>query len=80
TVKSTGIALSAGHQYWVVVKTDNHDPTFYGEWQYNIVNQVDSGINDAYCSSSTGGCGSANGVWQPVSDPIGLAFAVQGSE
>ncbi len=80
TVKSTGVALSAGHQYWVVVKTDNHDPDFYGVWEYNIVNQVDSGITDYYCSGSAGACGSTNGVWQPSSDPIGLAFSVQGSE
>jgi hypothetical protein len=79
TKSSAGIPVTAGTQYWVVVSTEKKSDV-WATWNDNDTKQLDSeAIPQAYyCYSTTGYCGTHNGVWTPYQGYQGNAFAVLG--
>lgn len=68
TAKFNDIPLTAGQQYWVVVRTDKKTADTFGGWSFNDteqVNEVTEAINDG-----TG--------WQPLQSLAAAAFEVLG--
>jgi hypothetical protein len=79
---SSGISVTAGVQYWVVVKTGSTDRNALIGWLYNTTDQVDAVPFAQYCSNDAGGapCSTANDAWTAIGGQIpGLAFAVKGN-
>jgi hypothetical protein len=69
TVTSAGgIAVTGGHTYWVVVKTDSLSTTFVGVWNGNVINQT----------GNQSGALNQTGSWATTSFKPGLAFSVYG--
>jgi hypothetical protein len=80
TKRSTGIPVTAGTQYWVVVSTEKKSDVM-ALWNPNDTKQLpkDAQTEAVWCSSSSGECDpSENNVWTPFLDYPGLAFAVFG--
>ncbi|HXM60546.1 MAG TPA: choice-of-anchor R domain-containing protein [Terriglobales bacterium] len=75
---STGISVTGGTQYWIVVKTNSKSSNTYGAWNVNDTDQVDSAPAAQYCSQDKGGSCSTNDKWTAFSSQPGLAFAVLG--
>ena len=66
--KFNDVPLTAGQQYWVVVRTDKKTADTFGGWSFNDteqVNEVTEAINDG-----TG--------WQPLQSLAAVAFEVLG--
>jgi len=78
TVKdSAGIPLSAGQQYWIVVRTGSHDKATTAAWNPNDTDQVDKATVAVWCSADHGGTCTANDTWT-MEHGIDFAFAVYG--
>jgi len=79
TKSSAGIPVTAGTQYWVVVKTENKSDV-WATWNSNDTKQLDTeAIPQAqYCKSKGPYCGGNSGVWTPFKGYQGNAFAVLG--
>jgi hypothetical protein len=68
---STGIPVSAGKQYWVVLSTNSHELDTVDAWNVIDSNQVDSATVATYPGT--------NNKWNAFQTTPGLAFAVKGS-
>lgn len=79
TKTSTGIPVTSGTQYWVVVSTEKKSDV-WAAWNLNDTKQLSTdAIPTAFWCSSTGtACGTNNNVWQAYSGYPGFAFAVFG--
>src|SRR5580704_2026873 len=76
----SGIALSGGTQYWVVVNGQGSQTSDAAAWDMDATNQLHPFLDAVYCSY-TSKCPKGNG-WYPFSGTIygtGAAFAVLGS-
>lgn len=67
----SGIALTGGQQYWVVVKTNSHETDTVDGWNVDDTDQV----NPATLAVFPGN----NNAWSSFQAAPGLAFAVEGS-
>ena len=72
---STGVPVTAGAQYWVVVSTTSQDPDIYA-WAFNSTN-MSAQPAASWCKGSSTYCGTRSGVWVPYSY-VQLGFAVFG--
>jgi hypothetical protein len=72
---ATGVPVTAGTQYWVVVSTTSQDTDIYA-WAFNSSN-MDNQLAASWCKGSSTYCGSNSGVWTPYSY-VQLGFAVFG--
>jgi hypothetical protein len=72
---ATGVPVTAGTQYWVVVSTTSQDPDIYA-WAFNSTNMT-AQTAASWCSGSSTYCGSSSGVWVPYSY-VQLGFEVFG--
>jgi hypothetical protein len=79
TKSSAGIPVMAGTQYWLVVSTEKKSDV-WAAWNSDDTKQLlTEAIPQAYyCHSTTGYCGTFNGVWTPYQGYQGSAFAVLG--
>jgi hypothetical protein len=68
---SSGIRVSAGQQYWVVLSTNNHELDTVDAWNVIDTNQVDPATVATYPGT--------NNRWNAFQTTPGLAFAVKGS-
>lgn len=60
---SSGVALTAGTQYWVVVSTTAQETDIYG-WNFNTTNMSAEPAAE-FCQGSSTYCGNNSGVWVP---------------
>jgi hypothetical protein len=75
-----GIPVTAGTQYWIVLKTNKNSSNTFAAWNVNDTDQVDSAPTAFWCSADKGGsCGSSNDVWTPGQSIPGPAFGVLGN-
>ena len=65
----TGIALSGGKQYWVVLSTNSQETDTVDGWNVSDADQVDQANFASYDGS----------VWHTFQTAPGLAFAIKGS-
>jgi hypothetical protein len=72
---SSGVPVTAGTQYWVVVSTTSQDTDIYA-WAFNSTNMTNQ-TAASWCSGSQTYCGNNNNVWTPYSY-VQLGFAVYG--
>lgn len=72
---ATGVPVTAGTQYWVVVSTTSQDPDIYA-WAFNSTN-MSAQPAASWCKGSSTYCGSNSGVWVPY-NYVQLGFAVLG--
>lgn len=72
---TTGIPVTAGTQYWVVVSTTAQDTDIYA-WPFNSTDMSNHPAA-SWCLGSSTYCGSNSGVWVPYSY-VQLGFAVFG--
>jgi hypothetical protein len=72
---STGIPVTAGTQYWVVVSTTAQDTDIYA-WPFNSTDMSNHPAA-SWCLGSSTYCGSNSGIWVPYSY-VQLGFAVYG--
>lgn len=81
TVKNaTGVPLVGGHQYWVVVKTDNTSQDTYLSWNYNTSDQTTLRPMAYYCKNANGAtCSIPSGTWFADTLAPVMAFAVLGN-
>jgi hypothetical protein len=73
----TGITVTKGTQYWVVVRTNSNDSNIFAAWE---VNSTDMRLHPfaSYCDDSKqGDCNGTSGKWTPVSDLL-PGYAVLG--
>jgi hypothetical protein len=79
TKGNTGIPVTAGTQYWLVVSTEKKSDV-YAVWNLNDTLQLSSEAITAatYCYSKGTACGSSNGKWSAYPSYPGFAFAVFG--
>ena len=68
---SSGIRVSAGQQYWVVLSTNNHELDTVDAWNVIDTDQVDPATVATYPGT--------NNRWNAFQTTPGLAFAVKGS-
>jgi hypothetical protein len=68
---TSGIPVSAGKQYWVVLSTNNNEKDTVDGWNVTDTNQVDSATVATYPGNSN--------QWEAFQTTPGLAFAVKGS-
>jgi hypothetical protein len=68
---SSGIPVSAGKQYWVVLSTNSHELDTVDGWNVSDTDQVDSATVATYPGT--------NKRWKAFQTTPGLAFAVKGS-
>jgi|SRR6185437_6727617 len=66
--KFNGVSVSAGQQYWVIVKTDRKSSNTWAGWAFNDTEQVVLG-NEAFNDGSG---------WQPLQSLTAAAFEVLG--
>jgi hypothetical protein len=62
----SGVAVTAGTQYWVVVSTDSKNADLFGAWNYNSTDEVDPVTEASYSS----------GVWSSYSGVPAFDMAV----
>ena len=67
----SGIAVTAGQQYWVVVKTNSHESDTVDGWNVDDTDQVNPAILAVFPGN--------NNQWNSFQAAPGLAFAVEGS-
>jgi hypothetical protein len=72
---TTGVPVTAGTQYWVVVSTTSQDTDIYA-WAFNSSN-MSAQPAASWCKGASTYCGSNSGVWVPYSY-VQLGFAVFG--
>lgn len=65
----TGIALSAGKQYWIVLSTNRSESDTVDGWNVSDADQVDAATTASYDGS----------MWHTFQTAPGVAFAVEGS-
>ena len=78
---AVGVPVSAGVQYWIVLRTDNTDPDTAIIWNYNTTNQVDSMLVAEFWSNDHGGgsnCGAYDNAWRTSNTYPAFALAVYG--
>jgi hypothetical protein len=75
---NAGITVTAGTQYWVVMKTGKKTSNTYAAWNLNDTDQVDSVTFAQYCSDDKGGTCGTNDKWTAFTTTTGPAFAVLG--
>jgi hypothetical protein len=78
---ATGIAVTAGTQYWIVASTDNKEADFEGGWAMNDTDERQEQYTVAsWCKGSSTYCGSNSGKWIAGvnGDPV-QAYAVLGN-
>jgi len=68
---SSGIPVSAGTQYWVVLSTNSNELDTVDGWNFDDTNQVDSATVATYPGT--------HNKWNAFQTTPGLAFAVKGS-
>ena len=75
----TGIALTAGTQYWIAATTTSKDTNFLGGWAFNSTDMRSHPIA-SWCKGSSTYCGSNSGKWVAgmSGDPL-PAFAILGN-
>jgi hypothetical protein len=73
-----GVAVTAGTQYWVVLKTNSKESNTYAAWNVNDTDEVDSAPAAQYCSQDKGGSCGTNDKWSAFTSTPGLAFSVLG--
>jgi hypothetical protein len=66
---ASGIPVSAGKQYWVVLSTNSKEKNTVDGWNFNDADQVDSATDASY----------SNNKWTVFSTTQAGAFAVKGS-
>lgn len=66
--KGQGVPVSAGQQYWIVVKTKGRDSNTFGGWNFNDTEQV----------TPTGVAANDGTGWQPLETLAAPAFQVLG--
>lgn len=71
----TGLAVTAGTQYWVVVYTNANDPDIYA-WAFNSTNMTAT-LAAEWCEGSSTYCGNNSGKWIPY-NYVQLGFQVLG--
>jgi len=77
--EAAGVPVTAGIQYWIVLKTNKKSSNTFAAWNVNDTDQIDSEPTAFWCSADKGGsCGSSNDVWTPGQSVPGFAFAVLG--
>jgi hypothetical protein len=67
----SGIPVSAGKQYWVVLTTNSNEKDTVDAWNVDDTNQVDAATVATYPGTSN--------QWKAFQTTPGLAFAVKGS-
>ncbi|HXM20381.1 MAG TPA: choice-of-anchor R domain-containing protein [Terriglobales bacterium] len=67
---ASGIPVSAGTQYWVVLSTNSHEKDTVDGWNFNDTNQVDLATVATYPGNSN--------QWEAFQTSQGVAFAVKG--
>ena len=72
----TGVPVTGGTQYWLVVGTSSKNTTFFGGWADNSTDMRPHTVA-GYCKSSGTQCGSENGKWYRV-QIVMPAYAVLG--
>jgi hypothetical protein len=77
---SVGIPVTAGTQYWIVVKTRGSNSDTFADWNVEDIDQVDPYTVPVafYCSDDKGGNCQNNNAWSLVTSlgTQGPAFAV----
>jgi hypothetical protein len=68
---SSGIPVSAGKRYWVVLSTNSNEKDTVDGWNVDDTNQVDPAMVATYPGTSN--------RWEAFQTTPGLAFAVKGS-
>ena len=76
---SAGIPVTAGTQYWIVLKTNSKESTTWAAFNVNDTDEVDAAPTAFYCSQDKGGSCSNNDKWTAGRSVPGPAFAVLGS-
>jgi hypothetical protein len=76
---STGIPVTAGTQYWIVLKTNASESTTWAAFNVNDTDQVDPAPVAFYCSQDVGGSCGNNDAWTASNAIPGPAFAVLGN-
>lgn len=81
TVKNApGVPLTAGQQYWVVIKIDKASQDSYISWNYNTADQITPQAAASYCKDANGAvCQGVSGTWTPTVLAPTMAFAVYGN-
>ncbi len=74
----SGVAVTAGVQYWITVTTNSSDKDAFLFWNVNDTDQIDPAPSAARCYSTNGQCRQDNGKWVAVPETPGLALAVLG--
>jgi len=73
----TGIAVTKGTQYWLVVRTNSNDTNIFAAWALNSTD-MRSHPFASYCDDSKqGSCNGTRGKWTPVSGVL-PGYAVLG--
>jgi hypothetical protein len=78
-VDKAGIPVTAGTQYWIVLKTNSKEANTWAAFNVNDTDQVDPATTAYYCSQDVAGSCSNNDKWSAGSSIPGPAFAVLGS-
>jgi len=81
TVRSkVGIPLTAGTQYWIVVRPDpSKGNDQFMAWNYNVTDQVTTSNFAYYCKdTATATCNVQSGAWHPNNYFVALAYGVYG--
>jgi hypothetical protein len=73
-----GISVTAGTQYWVVLKTNSKESNTWAAFNVNDTDQIDPAPVASYCSQDAGGSCSVNDAWTASESIPGPAFAVLG--
>jgi hypothetical protein len=75
---ATGIPVTGGTQYWIVLKTNSKTSNTWAAFNVNDTDQVDPAPAAQYCSADKGGSCGSNDKWTAFQSQPGLAFAVLG--
>ena len=74
----TGISVTAGTQYWIVLKTNAKESNTWAAFNVNDTDQIDPAPTAFYCSQDKGGSCGSNDKWIASQSIPGPAFAVSG--
>ena len=75
---AAGISVTAGTQYWILLKTNKKETTTWAAFNVNDTDQIDSQVTAFYCSQDVSGSCSNNDKWTASQSTPGPAFAVLG--
>ncbi|HXM59435.1 MAG TPA: choice-of-anchor R domain-containing protein [Terriglobales bacterium] len=76
---SAGIPVTAGTQYWIVLKTNKKSSNTFAAWNVDDTDELDAVPTAFWCSADKGGSCGNNDAWTASSYVPGPAFAVLGS-